>query len=164
MDGMEETMNWLAEYFSRRTPVLNISMWAYPPLLLGPEGPVAQKPHCLPYPGVELAFSAGDEVRRGALTFEIPARYELRQTAFSRAGEAAPGADGPGFFRTITILAPSRYSRDVLITVNDTFAFVPVFSTDGAPGFFGSCIAQPDDSTSSQQMRFPWCFQGYISI
>lgn len=157
-------MNWLAEYFSRRTPVLNISMWAYPPLRLGPEGPVAQKPHCLPYPGVELVFSPSEEVRSGALTFEIPARYELRQSAFSRAGETAPGADGPGFFRTVTIFAPSRYVRDFLITVNDTFSFEPVFSADGAPGFFGTCMAHPDDATSPPPMRLPWCFEGYISI
>jgi hypothetical protein len=157
-------MNWLAEYFSRRTPVLNISMWAYPPLLLGPEGPAAQKPHCAPYPGIELVFSPGDEVQRGTLTYDLPARYEMREPASLHARERAHGADGAGFFRSITIFAPSRYNQDFLINVNGIFSFVPVFSADGAPGFFGSCIEHPGDSTSSPQMRLPWCFQGYVSI
>ena len=157
-------MNWLAEYFSRKTPVLNIALWAYPPLLLGPEGPVAQKPHCLPYPGVELAFSPCEEVRGDTFTYEVPARYEMRAHAPSRAREVGHGTDSPEFFRSITIFAPSRYNRDFLVTVNDAFSFVPVFSTDGAPGFFGSCIEQSGDSPASPQMRLPWSFQGYISI
>jgi len=101
-------------------------------------------------------------VLRGPFMYEIPARYELREPARPHAGEGAAG--DPGFFRSITIFPPSRYSRDFLVKVNDAFSFVPVFSADGAPGFFGSCIEQPGDSASSPQMRLPWCFQGYISI
>lgn len=157
-------MNWLAEYFSRRTPVLNISMWAYPPLLLGPEGPVAQQPHCLPYPGVELAFRPGEEVRRGSRSDEIPARYDMRELETSRRREMAQGADDQVFFQSIEIFAPSRYNCDFLIRVNEEFAFVPIFSGDGAPGFFGSCVEQSCDSPSSPQMRLPWFFRGYISI
>jgi hypothetical protein len=84
--------------------------------------------------------------------------------AATRAREAGHVTDGPEFFRTITIFAPSRYNRDCVVVVNDTFSFVPVFSTDGAPGFFGSCVEQPGDLASPQQMRLPWCFQGYVSI
>lgn len=157
-------MNWLAEYFSSRTPVLNISMWAYPPLLLGPEGPVAQKPHCLPYPGVELAFSPGEKVSRGARTEEMPARYEMHEPDPSRMRERAHDAAGRPFFRSLEIVAPSRYNSDFLIRVNDALAFVPIFSADGAPGFSGSCVERPGDSSSSQHMRLPWFFQGYISI
>ncbi len=157
-------MNWLAEYFSRRTPVLNISMWAYPPLLLGPDGPAAQKPYCLPYPGVELAFSPGEDVRRGTRSDEIPARYEMHAPEALPTPETAPNAEGREFFRSIEIFAPSRYNRDFLIRVNDAFAFVPVFSADGAPGFLGSCVAPSGDWGSPQHMHLPWCFAGYISI
>ncbi|MFX1764977.1 hypothetical protein PWP93_20790 [Paraburkholderia sp. A1RI-2L] len=154
-------MNWLAEYFSRRTPVVNMSMWVYPPLLLGPEGPVAQQPHCLPYPGVELVFSPGESVRRGTRSDELPARYEMRGPATREVREMAQGR---AFFQSIEIFAPSRYNRDFLIRVNDAFAFVPVFSADGAPGFFGTCVEQPGASPAPQQMPQPWCFRGYISI
>jgi hypothetical protein len=157
-------MNWLAEYFSHRTPVLNISMWAFPPPLLGPEGPVAQKPYCLPYPGIELAFSPGEDTLRGTRSYEVPARYDMRESDPAKIREMARRLEDHAFFRSIEIFAPSLYSRDFLIRVNDTFAFVPVFSTDGAPGFFGSCVEPASDLAASQQMRLPWCFHGYISI
>lgn len=157
-------MNWLAEYFSHRTPVLNISLWAYPPLLLGPDGPVEREPFCLPYPGVELAFSPGEEVRRGTRSDEVPARYDMREPDRPRIQEAARVLNGKAFFRSIEIFAPSLYSVDFLIRVNDAFAFVPAFSADGAPGFFGSCIEQPGDLSAPQAMRLPWCFRGYVSI
>jgi hypothetical protein len=162
--GTEEAMDWLAEYFSGKTPVLNISLWAYPPLLLGPEGPAVQKPHCLPYPGTELVFSPGEDLRRGAFMYEIPAHYELREPVTSHTGDGAPGAGDPRFFRSITIFAPSRYNREFVVKVNDAFSFVPVFSADGAPGFFGSCVEQAGASALSPHMRLPWCFQGYITI
>ncbi|WP_321943531.1 hypothetical protein [Paraburkholderia tropica] len=161
-------MNWLAEYFSRRTPVLDVAMWIYPPPALGPEGPVVQAPHCLPYPGVELAFTAGEEVRRGTRCDEIPARYawcaEVHQPDMSRVREMARGVENHGFFRSIEIYPPSRYNNDCLIRVNDAFAFVPVFSADGAPCFSGSCMAQPGEPSSSSSVRLPWLFRGYISI
>ncbi|MBC8722935.1 hypothetical protein F6X37_15385 [Paraburkholderia sp. 31.1] len=52
------------------------------------------------------------------------------------------------FFRSMTIFAPSRYNRDFLITVNDEFAFVPGFSSDGAPGFSGTCFGSGGVSAS----------------
>jgi hypothetical protein len=157
-------MNWLAEYFSHRTPVINLSMWAFPPPLLGPDGPVEQKPFCLPYPGVELNFVPGEEIRRGTRSYEIPARYDMRELDPDRIRETAQRLDNQAFFRSIEIFAPSRYSRDFLVRVNDTFAFVPVSSVDGTPGFFGSCVEASPDVHSWQQMRLPWCFHGYVSI
>ena len=51
-----------------------------------------------------------------------------------------------------------------LVTVNDEFAFVPVFSADGAPAFSGTCIAGGSGSEMQAHMPLPWTFQGYISI
>ncbi|WP_293036437.1 hypothetical protein [Paraburkholderia sp.] len=163
-DGMEEAMNWLEEYFSHRTPVLNVSIWAYPPLLIGPDGPVAQKPYCLPYPGAELVFRPGEDARHGMRSYEVPARYDMRDANPFRNLETAQDFDNQEFFRSIEIFAPSLYNCDFLIRVNGTFAFVPIFSADGDPGFFGSCIEQPVEPSSSHSRRLPWCFRGYVSI
>lgn len=157
-------MNWLAEYFSQKTASLCLSMWAYPPLILGPEGPAIQQTHSLPYPGATLVFSPGEHVQRGELDYELPARFDLKPAT----GAHSLGVDRPfqtsQFFRSVTIFAPSRYNRDFLITVNDAFAFVPVFSSDGAPGFSGTCIESAGAAAAVPQMQLPWTFQGYISI
>lgn len=157
-------MNWLAEYFSQKTASLCMSMWAYPPLILGPEGPAVQPVHALPYPGATLVFTPGERLQRGELDYELPARYDMQRGGTT----GALGFDRPlgatQFFRSLTIYAPSRSSRDFLITVNDEFAFVPVFSSDGAPGFSGTCMQSGGESGAHAQMPLPWTFQGYISI
>lgn len=51
-------MNWLTDYFAQRTPELCLSLAAWPPLRLGPEGPVPQSLRCLPYPGATLVLPA----------------------------------------------------------------------------------------------------------
>lgn len=157
-------MNWLAEYFSQNTASLSLSMWAYPPLVLGPEGPSVQQPHALAYPGATLMLTRGEQIRRGELEFELPARFDLSRARGSGSTDFEQPLRGSSFFRSVTIFAPSRYNRDFLVTVNDAFAFVPVFSSDGAPGFSGSCIENGEPSPRSTQMRLPWTFQGYISI
>ncbi|WP_233853640.1 hypothetical protein [Paraburkholderia sp. HD33-4] len=157
-------MNWLAEYFSHKTASLCLSMWAYPPLILGPEGPAAQPVHALPYPGATLVFTSGERVERGGLEYELPARFDLERVSDPRAVDLDRPLQTSPFFRSVTIFAPSRYNRDFLITVNDEFAFVPVFSADGAPGFSGTCIASGDGATMQGHMQLPWIFRGYISI
>lgn len=157
-------MNWLAEYFSQKTASLCLSMWAYPPLILGPEGPSVQPAHALSYPGATLVFTPAERIQRGELDYELPARFDLSSSSGTRAFDPGRPSPGSSFFRSVTIFAPSRFNRDFLITVNDTFAFVPVFSSDGAPGFSGSCMESAHSSPVSAQMRLPWTFQGYISI
>lgn len=88
----------------------------------------------------------------------------MREPDPSRMREMAHDAAGRPFFRSLEIVAPPHYNSDFLIRVNDAFAFVPIFSADGAPGFSGSCVEWPGDSSSSQHMRLPRFFQGYISI
>ncbi|MBB5428967.1 hypothetical protein OKW33_006178 [Paraburkholderia atlantica] len=157
-------MNWLAEFFSQKTASLALSMWAYPPLILGPEGPAPQQIHTLPYPGATLVFTPGERVERGGLEYEIPARFDLGRASGTRGIDVDPPFQTSQFFRSVTIFAPSRYNRDFLITVNDEFAFVPVFSSDGAPGFSGTCFEFGGESARQAQMQLPWTFQGYISI
>ncbi len=155
-------MNWLAEYFTQRTSPLNLSLWAYPPLTLGPDGPAAEAPYALPYPGVTLAHTAAAQVKRGDLTEMLPARYDLAQpltgTGLIRDERSAR------FFRDITIYAPSRFNPNLLIVINDTLSFVPVFSSEGAPGFHGCCVESGAAPVPASHMRLPWTFQGYISI
>jgi hypothetical protein len=162
--ALEEDMNWLAEYFSQNPASLYLSMWAYPPLVLGPEGPTVQQPHALAYPGATLVLTPGEPIRHGEREFELPARFDLRRAPGGGASDFERPLQGSSFFRSVTIFAPSSYNRDFLITVNDTFAFVPVFSSDGAPGFCGSCMESGEPSPASTQLRLPWTFQGYISI
>ncbi|WP_233839078.1 hypothetical protein [Paraburkholderia sp. ZP32-5] len=157
-------MNWLEEYFSQKTASLCLSMWAYPPLVLGPEGPANQQVHALPYPGATLVFTPGERVQRGNFEYELPARFDLRHASSDRDINLEPPLHASQFFRSVTIFAPSRYNRDFLIAVNDEFAFVPVFSSDGAPGFSGSCTASSGESAARGQMQLPWTFQGYLSI
>jgi hypothetical protein len=161
--AVENCMNWLAEYFSQKTASLCLSMWAYPPLILGPEGPAVQRVHALPYPGATLVFTPAERVERSGLAYELPARFDLSRGSAARATDFDRPLPASQFFRSVTIFAPSRYNRDFLITVNDEFAFVPVFSSDGAPGFSGVCT-EAGDSSIPAQMRLPWTFQGYISI
>jgi hypothetical protein len=64
----------------------------------------------------------------------------------------------------VTIYAPARFNPDFLVTINGVFSFVPVFSSDGSPGFFGSSMDIAEESPPPSQMRLPWTFYGYISI
>ncbi|WP_232445524.1 hypothetical protein [Burkholderia ubonensis] len=157
-------MNWLSEYFAQRTRSLFLSMWAYPPLVLGPDGPVAPPAYCLPYPGVRLVLTPGDKVRRGELTEDLPARYDAAGLLTAGAGGPGERGDATAFFRTITIYAPSAFNPDFLVTINGIYMFVPVFSRDGAPGFSGTCRAQEKDLDAAERMELPWTFQGYLSI
>ncbi|SDD15453.1 hypothetical protein [Paraburkholderia lycopersici] len=157
-------MNWLADYFAQRTPALSISLAAWPPLRLGPEGPVLQSPRCLPYPGATLVFRPGGRISQGEQNVELPACYEMRAPTPSQATEWARKADGSAFFESVKIFAPSRYNPDILVTINDSLAFVPVFSADGAPGFSGTCTERAAGAPGDSQMALPWSFQGYITI
>lgn len=157
-------MNWLAEYFARRTSPLTLSLWAYPPLVLGPDGPIAQPAYVLPYPGVQLVFAPSYVVEAGNQRYELPAHYDAVQP-LTTSPAAFPEAEPlPQFFREVTIYAPSRFNPDFLVTINGVFSFVPVFSSDGSPGFFGSSMDRGEESQPSSQMRLPWTFHGYISI
>ncbi|HEY4803591.1 MAG TPA: hypothetical protein VIH96_13335 [Paraburkholderia sp.] len=157
-------MNWLADYFAQRTPALCLSLAAWPPLRLGPEGPVPQSPRCLPYPGATLVFRPAGQISHGDQTVELPSCYEMRTPTPSQATEWARHAEGAAFFESVKIFAPSCYNPDFLVTINDSLSFVPVFSADGAPGFFGSCIARGGATAVDPQMALPWSFQGYITI
>ncbi|WP_321915663.1 MULTISPECIES: hypothetical protein [unclassified Paraburkholderia] len=157
-------MNWLTDYFAQRTPELCLSLAAWPPLRLGPEGPIPQSPRCLPYPGATLVFRPAERISHGGRTIELPACYEMRSPTSSQATEWARNADGAAFFESVKIIAPSCYNPDFLVTINDSLSFVPVFSADGAPGFFGSCMACAPATTEILHMELPWCFQGYITI
>jgi hypothetical protein len=44
------------------------------------------------------------------------------------------------------------------------FSFVPVFSSDGSPGFSGSSMGIAEERQPPSQMKLPWTFHGYISI
>ena len=157
-------MNWLAEYFAQRTSPLTISMWAHPPLVLGPEGPTAQPTHALRYPGIQLVFTGRETVERGGRCYEIPAHYDALKPLTQSGLEGLQSDEFPRFFRDISIYEPSRFNPDFLITVNEVFSFVPVFSADGSPGFSGACADPAEVTGLPSQMRLPWTFQGYISI
>ncbi|MDR6203922.1 hypothetical protein [Paraburkholderia graminis] len=157
-------MNWLAEYFVQQTKSLTLSLWAYPPLALGPDGPVARAAHCLPYPGAQLVFTPGEVIKRGDLCYELPARYDMVKPSTTGLSEIVRSEPASPFFREITIFAPSCLNRDGLVTVNGAFSFVPIFSSDGAPGFLGTSTAYTELPASSPQMGLPWLFQGYVSI
>ncbi|ANB77932.1 hypothetical protein AYM40_35750 (plasmid) [Paraburkholderia phytofirmans OLGA172] len=155
-------MNWLAEYFAQRTSPLTLSLWAHPPLVLGPDGPVAQPAYVLPYPGVQLALTPAHLVEAGNRRYELPAHYDAVQPLTMSAAGLPEGE--PQFFREVTIYAPSRFNPDFLVTINGVFSFVPVFSSDGSPGFFGLSMDIAEESQPPSQMRLPWTFHGYISI
>lgn len=157
-------MKWLAEYFAQRTSPLTLSLWAHPPLILGPDGPVAQPAYVLPYPGVSLVLTPAQVVEAGSLRYELPAHYDAVQPLTTSAAGFPAGEPSPQFFREVTIYAPSRFNPDFLVTINRVFSFVPVFSSDGSPGFFGSSIDIAEETQPPSQMRLPWTFHGYISI
>ncbi|WP_321924685.1 hypothetical protein [Paraburkholderia guartelaensis] len=157
-------MNWLADYFAQHTPELCLSLAAWPPLRLGPEGPIPQLPRCLPYPGATLIFRPASRITRGEQTIELPAYYEMRIPTSSQTTGWARNADGADFFESVRIFAPSCYNPDFLITINDSLSFVPVFSADGAPGFYGSSIAHTPATSDVLHMALPWSFQGYVTI
>ena len=157
-------MNWLAEYFAQRTSPLALSLWAHPPLVLGPDGPIAQPAYALPYPGVQLAFTPAQVVEQGNQRYELPAHYDAVLPATTSAAGRLPGEPFPQFFREVAIYAPSRFNPDFQITINGVFSFVPVFSSDGSPGFFGSCMDVGNETHVASQMRLPWTFHGYVSI
>lgn len=157
-------MNWLAEYFAQRTSPLTLSLWAQPPLVLGPDGPVAQPAFVLPYPGVQLALTPAQVVETGHQRCELPAHYDAVQPLTTSAAGFPAGAPSVQFFREVTIYAPSRFNPDFLVTINGVFSFVPVFSSEGSPGFFGTSMDIAEETQTPSQMRLPWTFHGYISI
>ncbi|SDI35038.1 hypothetical protein [Paraburkholderia phenazinium] len=157
-------MNWLGEYFAQRTSPLTLSLWAHPPLVLGPDGPVAQPAFALPYPGVPLEFTPARTVEQGSQRYELPARYDAVPPLTTSTAGLPSGEASSQFFREVTIYAPSAFNPDFLITINRVFSFVPVFSSDGSPGFFGSSMDIAKETYLPSQMRLPWTFHGYISI
>ena len=110
-----------------------------------------------------MVFRPAAQISHGEQTIELPSCYEMRAPTPTQATEWARNADGAAFFESVKIFAPSCYNPDFLVTINDSLSFVPVFSADGAPGFFGSCIARGAAAVDSQ-MALPWSFQGYITI
>ncbi|MPV68365.1 hypothetical protein [Burkholderia sp. BE17] len=154
-------MNWLSEYFAQRTSPLSLSLWAHPPLVLGPDGPVCRPPHSLPYPGVELVFSPAEQVERDGRIYTLPARYEATAPLAAR---VAGHGDAEPFFRTVSIFAPSQFNPDFFVTINGEYAFAPVFRPDGSPGFSGMCATGAGDGTSGRRTGATWLFQGYLSI
>lgn len=157
-------MNWLGEYFTQRASPLTISLWANPPLVLGPDGPAAQPTYALRNPGVQLVFTAAEAVEHGDRRFEIPAHYDALKPLSTSTFGHLPDEESCGFFKSISIYAPSRFNPHFLVTINEAFSFVPVFASDGSPGFLGVCADTSDDTRLPSQMKLPWTFQGYISI
>jgi hypothetical protein len=156
-------MNWLLEYFAQATPTLNLTLWALQPAVLGPDGPIVKPVISLPYPGIELTYRAADEVRRGERVYEWPARYESAVAA-GAAAQAEAIADPSGFFREISIYAPSAINREPVVVINRNFSFAPVFAADGTPGFVGESMPIEDARQPANQMKLPWFFSGYVSI
>jgi len=155
-------MNWLAEFFAQRTSPLSLSLWAYPPLLVGPDGPVAAPLHASGYPGIALTFTAPEVVSVGKFRYELPAHYEAEPIASTQG--ALLSAESQRFFRNVSIYAPSRFNPDFLVTVNDVYSFVPAFSSDGSPGFSGTCAGPLDEPYHASQLKLPWTFHGFITI
>ncbi|SEK10923.1 hypothetical protein [Paraburkholderia diazotrophica] len=155
-------MNWLSECFAQETKTLNLSLWVYPPAVLGPDGPVAQPALCAPYPGIELVFSPGGVVHHGDRIYELPARYDSVGPVGNQSLQTM--ADGSGFFREVTIYAPSPLNREAVIVVNKAFSFTPLFAADGAPGFVGQSTPGSDEYLRTGEIRLPWLFSGYVSI
>jgi hypothetical protein len=159
----ETHMNWLTEYFAQATPTLNLTIWAFQPAVLGPDGPIIEPVIALPYPGIELAYCAADEVRRGDRVYGLPARYESAAPA-SAASSAKVITGATEFFHEISIYAASPINREPVIVINRNFSFAPVFAADGTPGFVGQSMPMSDDRQPRNQMKLPWVFAGYVSI
>ncbi|KWK49257.1 hypothetical protein WT81_30450 [Burkholderia stagnalis] len=157
-------MNWLSEYFAQRTSPLSLSMWVHPPLVLGPDGPVASPTYCLSYPGVNLVFTPAERIRRGDLVYDLPARYDMVAPLMACTREPRADGETTSFFREITLYAPSPFNPDFVMTINGELSFVPVFSPDGAPGFSGICLKPAKGPDEGTHMALPWTFQGYLSI
>ncbi|TDV03067.1 hypothetical protein [Paraburkholderia caballeronis] len=158
-------MDWLAEFFRQKTATINLSLWAYPPLALGPDGPVAPQGYCLPYPGVPLAYVPASTVERDGATWTLPAHYRTSGPLVTHiAGPGDNGGGAPALFRTVAIYAPSPLNEHALVRINDTFAFVPLFSADGAPGFTGTSFGETGLDALPPSMKLPWTFDGYVTI
>lgn len=158
-------MNWLAEYFARRMSPLMMSLWAHPPFVIGPDGPVPQGAYALPYPGVELVFSPGIVLSHEGRSYPLPPRYDtVGPLSTSIAGERLFDKHDESFFKQISIYAPSPFNPDFLVTVNDAFSFVPTFAQDGSPAFLGLAMAPSSTDGRDSNAKLPWTFQGYISI
>ncbi len=156
-------MNWLTEYFAQGTRTLNLSLWAYPPAVMGPDGPIVQSAAlCARYPGVELVFSPAGKVRHGDRTYELPARYDSMGSAKQPVPAAAK--DQASFFREVSIFAPSHLNGEAVIVINHAFSFAPLFAADGTPGFVGIAMPDSDEYFRTGQMKLPWMFAGYLSI
>lgn len=157
-------MNWLTEYFAQRTSPLTLSLWAYPPLVVGPEGPAAPPVHVLRFPGVPLAFTAAQTVTCGSSSYDLPAHYDTVGSLVTSTADAVLDAESRQFFHSVSIYAPSRFNPDFLVTINGAYSFVPAFSSDGSPGFSGSCAGPLSEPHHPSQLQLPWMFQGFISI
>ncbi|ALP67129.1 hypothetical protein [Paraburkholderia caribensis] len=156
-------MNWLTEYFAQGTRTLNLSLWAYSPAVMGPDGPIVQPAAlCAPYPGIELVFSPAGKTRHGDRTYELPARYD--STGPMKAKTAAAAKDHANFFREVSIFAPSHLNGEAVVVINHAFSFTPRFAADGTPGFVGLAMPDSDDYFRAGQMKLPWMFAGYVSI
>lgn len=157
-------MNWLAEYFAQRTTPLTLSLSAHPPLEIGPDGPVTQPIYALPYPGAELVFVPGATIEHAGRSYTVPPRYETQGALSTHAIGSPASAPCPPFFGRVAIYAPSAFNPEFLVSINDTFSFVPIFAKDGSPGFFGTAYGPPEATGAASTLRLPWTFEGYISI
>ena len=157
-------MNWLGEYFAQRAGPLTLGLWAFPPLLVGPEGPVAAPVYVLRYPDVQLAYTAPEVITQGNSRYELPAHYDTAEPLVTSAPSAHLDQQSPQFFKKVSIYAPSQFNPDFLVTINDAYSFVPAFSSDGSPGFSGSCNGPLDEPHHASQLKLPWTFQGFITI
>jgi hypothetical protein len=159
-----DNMNWLAEYFAQRTGPLTLGLWAFPPLRVGPEGPTAPPAYVLSYPGVQLTFTPPEVITHGKFRYELPAHYDSEEPLIASASDALLDDQSRQFFRKVSIYAPSGFNPDFLVTINDAYSFVPAFSSDGSPGFSGSCMSPLDEPQHPSQLKLPWTFQGFITI
>jgi hypothetical protein len=157
-------MNWLAEYFAQRTGPLTLGLWAYPPLLVGPEGPVAAPAYVLRYPSAQLTFTPSEVITHGKFDYELPAHYDTTEPLITASSGTALDEQSLRFFKKVSIYAPSRFNPDFLVTINDVYSFVPAFSSDGSPGFSGCCEGPLDEPHHPSQLKLPWMFQGFITI
>lgn len=119
--------------------------------------------YALGYPGVELTFTPPEVVSIGDFRYEMPAHYDAEPSIASTSG-ALLGGESQRFFKNVSIYAPSRFNPDFLVTVNDVYSFVPAFSSDGSPGFSGTCTGPLDEPYHASQLKLPWTFQGFITI
>lgn len=157
-------MNWLAQYFEQRTSRLTLSLWAYPPLVIGPDGPMSRPVVELAYPGAELAFSPGVVIQQGGRTYALPSHFDWvgEPDASPRAQSRDDGH--AALFSRVSIFSPSTFNPDFLVTVNEALSFVPTFAEDGSPVFFGVAYGATGEPAKRSEMRLPWIFRGYISI